>query len=85
MVRTASLFSQLVGLFDRRKFHELVLKHRAERCSKGYSSWDPFVAMLFCQLAQAKSIRLNRDSATLRTGVLIPIILLRQRSARCLP
>jgi len=57
MVRTASLFSQLVALFDRRRFHELVIEHRAERHSKGYSSWDQFVAMLFCQLAQAKSIR----------------------------
>lgn len=57
MVRTASLFSQLVAFFDRRRFHELVIKHRAERHSKGYSSWDQFVAMLFCQLAQAKSIR----------------------------
>ncbi len=29
----------------------------AERYAKGYSSWDHFVAMLFCQLAQAKSLR----------------------------
>jgi len=57
MVRKGSLFSQLVALFDRRKFHELVIKHRAERHSKGYASWDQFIAMLFCQLAQAKSIR----------------------------
>jgi len=57
MVRRGSLFSQLVALFDRRRFHELVIKHRAERHCKGYSSWDQFIAMLFCQLAQAKSIR----------------------------
>ncbi|MGI6387336.1 MAG: DUF4372 domain-containing protein [Desulfomonilia bacterium] len=30
---------------------------KAERHAKGYSSWSHFVAMLFCQLAQAKSIR----------------------------
>jgi hypothetical protein len=29
----------------------------AERYSKGFSSWDQFVAMMFCQLAQAKSLR----------------------------
>jgi len=57
MVRRGSLFSQLVALFDRRRFHELVIKHRAERHCKGYASWDQFIAMLFCQLAQAKSIR----------------------------
>jgi len=57
MVRCASLFSQLMGLFYRRQFHELVVKYRAERYAKGFNSWDHFVAMLFCQLAQAKSLR----------------------------
>ena len=57
MVRCASLFSQLVALFSRPQFYRLVKEHRAERYSKGYSSWDHFVAMLFCQLAQAKSLR----------------------------
>jgi hypothetical protein len=57
MVRTASLFSQLIVLFDRRKFQELAFKNKTEKHSKGYSSWDHFIAMLFCQLAQAKSLR----------------------------
>ena len=57
MVRHASLFSQLLAVFDRNKFERLVAKHGAERYSKGFSSWDQFVAMLFCQLAQAKSLR----------------------------
>lgn len=57
MVRSASLFSQLVGFFSRRRFYSLVVEHRAERYSKGFSSWGHFVAMLFCQLAQAKSLR----------------------------
>jgi hypothetical protein len=57
MVRCASLFSQLVALFNKSQFYGLVKKYRAERYSKGYSSWDQFVAMLFCQLAQAKSLR----------------------------
>ena len=47
---------------------------KAEYRSKGFSSWDQFVAMLFCQLAQARSLReiargdcLNwRDSTTRR-------------------
>ena len=57
MVRHASLFSQLIAFFDRNKFKKLVMKHQAERYSKGFQSWDHFVSMLFCQVAQAKSLR----------------------------
>ncbi len=57
MVRYTSLFSQLVGFFQRHKFHSLVKIHKAEKYSKGFKSWDHFVSMLFCQLAQAKSLR----------------------------
>ncbi len=57
MVSHASLFSQLIALFDRGIFHNLVYQHKAEQFSKGFNSWDHFVAMLFCQLAQAKSLR----------------------------
>ena len=57
MVLHASLFSQLLGLFDRITFKKLVLKHQAERYAKGFSSWEQFTAMLFCQVAQAKSLR----------------------------
>jgi len=57
MVRHASLFSQLVALFNRGQFHGLVFRHQAERYAKSFNSWDHFVAMLFCQLAQAKSLR----------------------------
>jgi hypothetical protein len=57
MIRHASLFSQLLALFSRQEFYRLVVKHGAERYSKGYNSWDHFTAMLFCQLAQAKSLR----------------------------
>ena len=57
MVRNASLFSQLLNLINRQRFHEFVFRHQAERYAKKFSSWDHFVAMLFCQLAQAKSLR----------------------------
>jgi hypothetical protein len=57
MVRNASLFSQLLNLINRQRFYELVFRHRSERYAKRFSSWDHFVAMLFCQLAQAKSLR----------------------------
>ena len=57
MVRVASLFSQVLSLFPRTEFHGAVRQHRAERYAKGFSCWEQFVAMLFCQLAQAKSLR----------------------------
>jgi len=57
MVRYASLFSQLIAVFNRNQFYQLVLKHNSERYAKGYNSWDHFIAMLFCQLAQAKRLR----------------------------
>jgi hypothetical protein len=57
MVRTASLFGQLLRVFPRSEFQRAVLDHKAERYSKGFSSWDQFVAMLFCHLAQAHSLR----------------------------
>ena len=36
MVRHASLFSQLIALFSRVEFHRIVVKHKAERFSKGF-------------------------------------------------
>ena len=57
MLRRASLFSQMVSFFNRNQFKKLVKKHNSERYSKGFKTWDQFVAMLFCQLAQAKSLR----------------------------
>lgn len=57
MVRHASLFSQLIALFSRKNFYELVYRHQSERFAKKFNSWDHFVSMLFCQIAQAKSLR----------------------------
>lgn len=57
MVRHASLFSQLIALFNRNRFYELVYRHQAERYTKGFSCWDQFVSMLFCHIGQAKSLR----------------------------
>jgi hypothetical protein len=57
MIRTGSLFSQILSLFQRTDFARHVRELKAEHRSKGFSSWDQFVAMLFCQLAQARSLR----------------------------
>jgi len=57
MNRVCSIFAQLLQLFPRVKFQEEVNKHQAERHSRGFSCWGQFVAMLFCQMGQAKSLR----------------------------
>lgn len=58
MVQTASLFNQLLHHFPRTEFGALVKKTKAERHARGFTCWGQFVAMLFCQLAQADSLRL---------------------------
>jgi hypothetical protein len=55
--RVCSIFSQILQLIPRDRFESAVRKQRAERHARGFSSWGQFVAMVFCQLAQAKSLR----------------------------
>lgn len=57
MVKTASLFSQLLEQIPRTEFAALAKKHQAERHARGFTCWTQFVAMLFCQLAHADSLR----------------------------
>jgi len=57
MIRVASLFSQLLHHFPRTEFAALVKEHGAERRAKGFTCWTQFVAMLFCHLAKADSLR----------------------------
>lgn len=57
MVRTSSLFSQLLQHFSRTKFSQLVAKHEAEKHAKGFTCWTQFVSMLFCHMAHADSLR----------------------------
>lgn len=56
-LRHASVFSQLLSIVKRDRFARLVKETGAEKGTKGFSCWDQFVAMMFCQLAQAKSLR----------------------------
>ena len=57
MTQFCSVFQQLLKLFPRSEFDGLVKKHSAERHARGFSSWDQFVAMEFCQLGRAQSLR----------------------------
>ena len=57
MIQAASLFNQLLQHFPRAEFAALVRKHNAERGAKGFTCWAQLVAMLFCQMAHADSLR----------------------------
>ena len=57
MTQVCSVFSQLLQLFSRGEFAQAVKQHSAERNAKGFTCWGQFVAMLFCQVAQLKSLR----------------------------
>lgn len=56
-MKNMSLFSQILQLFSRDTFSNLVSTHKTEYRSKGFSSWNQFVSMLFCHLGHAKSLR----------------------------
>jgi hypothetical protein len=57
LTRVSSIFSQILQLIPRFEFESAVRKHDAERHARGFSSWGQFIAMLFCQLGHAKSLR----------------------------
>ena len=57
MNKFSSIFGQILHLFSRREFFEAVQATGSEHGAKGFACWDQFVAMLFCQLAQAHSLR----------------------------
>lgn len=57
MKEFVSIFSQLLAIFSRAQFETAVRRHDAERGAKGFDCWTQFVAMLFCQLGRAHSLR----------------------------
>lgn len=57
MTNSGSLFTQVLALFQRSDFARHVRELKAERHARGFSCWSQFVSMLFCQLAQARSLR----------------------------
>lgn len=57
MTRFCSIFNQLLQLFPRADFQAAVAQTQAERHARGFTCWQQFVAMLFCQLARAHSLR----------------------------
>jgi Domain of unknown function (DUF4372)/Transposase DDE domain len=54
---SCSMFSQILKLIPRTDFEHIVKETGAEYRCKGLSSWSQFVAMLFCQLGRAHTLR----------------------------
>jgi len=63
-----SLFSQMLSLIPRDKFERLVSKHSSDKHQKGINSWTHLVAMLFCHIGGAASVRDISNGLTSTTG-----------------
>jgi len=57
MNKVCSIFRQMIELIPRAMFERTVKETKAERHARGFSSWGQFIAMLFCQLGNAESLR----------------------------
>lgn len=57
MAHHNTLLGQMLQMFPRHEFQKTVEATRAERHSRGFSSWNHFVSMLFGQLAGQDSLR----------------------------
>ena len=57
MNKFSSMFGQILHIFSKIEFYSAVKELRAEKGAKGFICWEQFVAMLFCQLGQAHSLK----------------------------
>jgi len=57
MERVSSIFGQILKFFPRTVFDAAVQQHHGEKHAKGMTCWTQFIAMLFCHLSGARSLR----------------------------
>ena len=57
MERVCSIFSQMLRLMPRARFEAVVARHDGDKHAKGMTCWSQFVALLFCHLGGARSLR----------------------------
>jgi len=57
MERVCSIFSQILRFIPRAVFEGAVREHQTEKHAKGMTSWSQFIALLFCHLGGARSLR----------------------------
>lgn len=67
----SSVFQQILNLFPRAEFAYQVKSHGAERHARGFTCWQQFVSMLFCQLGRAQSLREICDGLASTEGKLV--------------
>lgn len=53
----SSIFGQILQIFSKAEFYKAVKETGAEKGAKGFSCWQQFAAMLFCQIGHAHSLR----------------------------
>ncbi len=57
MNQFSSIFGQIIQIFPKSEFYRVVKETQSENGTKGFTTQGQFVAMLFCQLGQARSLR----------------------------
>jgi hypothetical protein len=57
MNQFSSIFGQILQIFSKTEFYAAVRETKSEKGAKGFTCWGQFVAMLFCQVGQAHSLR----------------------------
>lgn len=57
MNKFSSIFGQMLQIFSKGEFYRAVAETGAEKRAKGFTCWQQFVGMMFCQLGQAHSLR----------------------------
>jgi len=57
MNKFSSMFGQILQIFSKTEFQNTVIETKAQKKAKGFTCWEQLVAMLFCQLGQAHSLR----------------------------
>lgn len=57
MNKFSSIFGQILQIFPKVEFYKAVLETGSERGAKGFTCWEQFASMLFCQIGHAHSLR----------------------------
>lgn len=70
MGRVCSIFSQILRFIPRTVFESAVRKHQTEKHAKGMTSWSQFIALVFCHLGGARSLREIVDGLAASEGKL---------------
>ena len=52
MTQVCSVYSQILQLSLCGQFVQAIKQHQAEFKAKGFTCWEQFVALLFCQVAR---------------------------------